>query len=509
MTRASLLLVVLLALPASVPAADNGLPLPPAPVRVVIPAVPAFEAALTGAYRQALTGELPEGNAVATAWRRTQVGSKLEAEWRKLGEDVAWTWSDVQKLRPSRLGLSLLSPGSLEAVLVVDTPLAALPSPLPAGEGKTHAGIAYSLVARGSGDGTDDDRRMGLAWARHGGLLLLATSERALLLALDEAAAGRSFAPALPGVVSMALDMDALSQDRYFKREFLFPPTPSGRVDAALRLEGGGLVEVRQGSGASEGAALVFSARGAMAAAWEPDAAGAWPAFRAALLEPGPELRDKPVPPLGPLPAAAALVEDRYLVNLEKPPLRNDAPWEEGDVARGRELFARAGLRGFGYAVSEDGSRLMVFEWPQSLMADLDGACRATLHRRGGPVSAHDVQGATELRFGPDLPALAWKRSGPYVWFAASARRLGDVPAAKAEAEVVRWASLDLRAARAEGARWARAEGPASPESVRPFSDRILGILGWMPETSGLLVTRRRAASGWTERVEFGPAKAP
>ena len=34
-----------------------GLPLPPAPVRVLIPDVTAFDAALTGAYRQAFLGE--------------------------------------------------------------------------------------------------------------------------------------------------------------------------------------------------------------------------------------------------------------------------------------------------------------------------------------------------------------------------------------------------------------------------------------------------------------------
>jgi hypothetical protein len=139
-------------------------------------------------------------------------------------------------------------------------------------------------------------------------------------------------------------------------------------------------------------------------------------------------------------------------------------------------------------------------------MAELDAACRATLRRRGGPVSAQDVLGATELRLGPDLPALAWKRSGPYLWLGSSARALVDVPAARADADVVRWASVDLRAVRAEGARWARAEGPASPESVRPLSDRILGLLGWMPEVAALRVTRRRAPGGWAERVEFGPS---
>jgi hypothetical protein len=60
---------------------------------------------------------------------------------------------------------------------------------------------------------------------------------------------------------------------------------------------------------------------------------------------------------------------------------------------------------------------------------------------------------------------------------------------------------------RAEGLRWGRAEGPPSPEHVRPLSDRILGLLGWIPETTSLDVERRRSAGGWTERVVFGAAR--
>jgi hypothetical protein len=68
----------------------------------------------------------------------------------------------------------------------------------------------------------------------------------------------------------------------------------------------------------------------------------------------------------------------------------------------------------------------------------------------------------------------------------------------------VRWARLDLRAVRAQGDRWARAEGPAAPERVRPFSDRILGLLGWMPSTNTLALERRQTATGWSERLAFG-----
>jgi hypothetical protein len=138
-------------------------------------------------------------------------------------------------------------------------------------------------------------------------------------------------------------------------------------------------------------------------------------------------------------------------------------------------------------------------------MPDLERACRATLTRRGGPVTAHEVQGATELRFGSDLPALAFKRVGDLVWLGPRAAALADAPAVRTDPEVVRWARIDLRAVRAEAPRWVKAEGPDSADSVRPFADRILGILGWMPETASLSVERRRSPEGWTERVEFGP----
>jgi hypothetical protein len=278
-------------------------------------------------------------------------------------------------------------------------------------------------------------------------------------------------------------------------------------VDATLRLDGRKLVELRQGKGAAEGGARIFDAPRMAAAAWEPAGVALWPALRAGLLEPLPNPPDKPVPALSPLPSALPVVaDDRYLVSLEKPVMSAAAGWEEGDLALAREVFAKAGVRGFGYAIRDDGARLLVFEWPRGLMADLERACRATLTRRGGPVTSHEVQGATELRFGSDLPALAWKRAGDLVWFGPRAQSLAEVPAVRTDAEVIRWARLDLRAARAEGPRWIKAEGPDSGDAVRPFADRILGILGWMPVTSSLSVERRRAPEGWSERVEFGPA---
>jgi hypothetical protein len=102
------------------------------------------------------------------------------------------------------------------------------------------------------------------------------------------------------------------------------------------------------------------------------------------------------------------------------------------------------------------------------------------------------------------LAALALKRTGAYVWLASSARALAGVPTPQDTTDIVRWARLDLDVARQQGERWARVEGPASPEQVRPLADRVLGLLGWMPETHSLSVERQRTPRGWSERVVFG-----
>jgi hypothetical protein len=491
-------------------ASAAGLPLPPAPVRVLIPDVGAFDVALTGAYRQAFLGEPAESDPVATAWLKTPVGTKLQAQWGKLAGDLPWSWADILKLKPRSLGLSLLSPGSLELVLVIDTPMA-VAAPLPAGKSQTtSAGAAYTLVARGAGDDVQGERRMGLAWAKDGSRLILATSERAMAMALDEAAAGRRFEPRLAGVVSMELDLDALRKDRYFKREFLFDAAGSGRVAAALRLDGGRLVEVREGVGETKGSALMFDTPGALAAAWESDGERLWPALRSGLLEPWPNLLAEPVPPRRPLPTARATeAEDRYLVNMGTPPAGPKAPWQEGDLELWRQLAARQPVAGWGYRVGADGSRLLVFEWPERAMPDLERACRATLERRGGVLDLQSVGDTREFRMGAGLPALALKRVGDRVWIGPSAAALTDVPAVHPEPDLVRWARLDLERVRSEGTRWSRAEGPENPETVRPFSDRILGLLGWMPATVSLSVERRQSPGGWTERIEFGIRRVP
>jgi hypothetical protein len=500
--KASLLGLVLCA--ASAGAAE--LPLPKAPVRVVIPDAAAFDAALGGSFRKALTGETEESDPVAAAWRRTRVGSKLEDQWGKLSGELPWTWDTIRKLQPRAVGIAVLEVGHLEAVLAIDTPLARLPLTLPGGTARTHAGAAYTVVTPGAADGSEEDRRMGLAWGRHGSLLLVATSERALLLALDEALAGRGLAAPLPGLVSLELDLDALRKDRYFRREFLFAPGPEeGRVRAALRMDGGHLVEVREGAGEPRAAGMLFDAPGAVASGWEPEAAGLGAALRAALLEPVPAPSDRPLPPLAALPPARAQrAEDRYAVNLERPQVREAAAaWEEGELAQWRALWSATPVAGWGYVIGKDGARRIVFPWPAARDAELLALCRATVERRAGRATVAAAGDAQEIRVGPGLPAVALRRTGEYVWLAASAQQLAGVAAPRQSPEVVRWARADLSAVRAEGARWQKAEGPGSPEETRPLSDRILGVLGWIPDTTALALERKKTAEGWTETLVF------
>lgn len=486
------------------------LPLPAAPVRVLIPDVKAFDAALTGGLRRFASGRPRPSDTAVAAWRRTQVGSKLEDQWSKFGEFLPLNWEELRKLQASSLGIALLEVGHLEAVLVLETPLAALPASFPKGERRSHGGTAYSLVARGTADGADDpERRMGLAWARTGQLLLLATSERALKLALDAAVAGKAMRPALPGLVCLELDLDALRKDRYFRREFLFAEGPErGLVRAALRKEGEDLVELREGLNEPREAVPVFAAAGAAAAGWEPEAGGFFVALRRGLLEPVPTPAERPVPMLKALPSGTPEApEDRYATDLGRPRVGSgESPWEEGDLASWKGLLARVPVASWGYRVDRDGSRRLVFPWPREQDPAFLEACRATLARRGGPVTVAGLGETQELRLGGQFPALALRRTGAYLWVAASAKDLQAVSAPTAQPGLVRWARLDLAAVRAEAPRWAKVEGPPRPEQIRPLSDRILGLLGWMPATTSITVERRRTGGGWTETVRFGSA---
>lgn len=491
----------------SIVVSATSLPLPPAPVRVVIPDPSAFDAALGSGYRAFLTGASPEDDPVVAAWRKTQVGSKLEDQWSRLSKDLPWTWDQIRALQPTSVGIALLQVGHLEAVLVVDTPLAKLPVPLKAGTPRVYKGVTYAFVAKGAADeGANPDRRMGLAWAQTGGHLILATSERALKLSLDELQSGNGFDAPMPGLLSMDLDLDALRKDRYFRREFLFAQGPEqGHLHAALRSENGHLVEVREGTGDAGPGVFTFAAPRAAAAGWEPDGATFWTAFRRGLLEPIPAPAELPVHAIAPLPAVGNASNDTYAEDFTKPLVSAGGPgFELGDLAPWKALLAAHPVPSWGYWVGRNGARRMALPWPSNLDSDFMEACRATAARRAGRAVLVKAGNAEEIQVGPSLPALAFRREGDILWVAASAADLKDAPAPQMDRDLLRWAQVDLDAIRAEASRWAKAEGPAQPEQVRPLSDRVLGLLGWMPDTSTLRVERRRSSNGWTERVVFG-----
>lgn len=487
---------------AAAAAEPAGLPLPPAPVQLVIPDAAAFDAALTGRFRLALTGAAEEGDPVVAAWRQSPVGSKLEDQWRQLSHDLPWTWTEIRRLRPRAVGLALLNVGALEAVLVIDTPLAALPLQPPAGSAAVHQGVAYRQVVQGAGDGDNGERRMGVAWARLGSFVVIATSERALRLAIDESLAGRGVTAPLAGLASVALDVTALRKDLYFRREFLWGDgARDGVVRAALRVEDGSLVEVREGRGEALPAAYRFGLPGDAESGWETDGDTLWPALRAALLEPLPTLLERPLATPRALPSVERDAGDAYLTDLRTPAQSAAALGEEGELARWKALRDAQRVAGWGHAVAADGARLLVVEWPAARDAELVALCTATLERRAGRVEVRRSGDTTEWRVGPGLPSLALRRTGRFVWFGPAAGSLAGVVEPAADGDVVRWARLDAAAVRAAGARWERIEGPASPERVRPLSDRLLGLLGWMPSLQRISLERRQTGETWTERL--------
>ena len=195
---------------------------------------------------------------------------------------------------------------------------------------------------------------------------------------------------------------------------------------------------------------------------------------------------------------------DRYLVDLGKAAGSPEATWDEGDLAPLRSLLAKTSDDGWGFALRENGGRALALRWPAREHSALESALCKTLERRAGPTSVAPAGEVRELRVGPGLVALALRRVGDFVWIGSSASALSGLGEPRPAAPTVRWARVDLEAVRGERDRWARAEGPAAPERVRPFSDRVLGLLGWIPGTRTIAVERRRTDTGWSERVVFG-----
>jgi hypothetical protein len=482
----------------------KGLPLPDAPLRLIITDARAFDAALSGSYRLLLEADVPESDYMMAAWRRSRTGSKLEAEWEAFAGKFSINWQTLQSMSPSCIGLALLNVGHMEAVVVIETPLAVQSLSLPGGENKTHNGASYSIVARGAADGSDDNDsgRMGFAWAFLKGRLFLASSERAMKLALDAAIASAEYVPALDGLVSMELNLDELRGNLYFKREFRFPKGPeTGRVHAALRRQGGRLVEVRRGVGETRMPVFRFDPGDAATAGWEPEGGNLWRTLRRALLDPEPNPSPRPQVAVRPLPPTTGTL-DNYLIDFTKPGgAKASENWEEGDLSVWPKLLAE--VPSYGYYSHKDQRRL-VFPWPAAKDADFVDACRASMARRHGRATVQKTGDVQEIQVGPGLPALAVRRAGDFLWIAASAAHLKDVKTPSEEPNLVRWARLDLNAMRGEAQRWEKLEGPSDADLDRPLSDRVLGLLGWMPNTTSISVERKKTDAGWEELVVFG-----
>lgn len=498
------------------PPSPTGLPLPSAMIRLSIPDVRAFDAALGGGFKKALYGTLPEDDGVARGFAQSQVGAKLHDQWTRFRGDTALSFQTLVELQASSAALAVLNIGHMEMVLVVETPLAALPDIFETGTSRIDHGKTYHLVRTGAADeGASGETRMGLAWSRDRGLLVIATSERAMKLALAAMAAGERFTPKLEGLAGLELDLDGLQNDLHFKRDFLFGSLPTagesrGKLSAALRLESGRLVEVREGAlSATTERGAVFEAKDAVASGWIADASTLLAELRRGVLEPIPTPALLPQLAIQPLPASkAASAEERYATSIEVPaPSPGGSVSEAAEIEAWTALLAAQPLAGFGYLVTPSRARLLVLSWPKEKDADLSALLDATLTRRGARLAPAAPGGdSRQYLLGPGLPALAFKRMGEFIWIAPSAADLRSAPAISWSSDVVRFSKLNLAAAREEGRRWARIEGPRSSENVRPLADRVLGLLGWMPAVRTLEVERRVTAMGFKERVVFGVA---
>lgn len=499
---------------APAPAAEasaTGLPLPAAMIRLAIPNVAAFDAALGGGFRSALHGTLPEDDGVARGFGQSQVGAKLADQWSRFRGDAALSFQTVKDLQATSAAFAVLDIGQMEMVLVLETRLPTLPAVFELGTARIDHGRTYHLVRTGAADeGAGGETRMGLAWARDEGRLVIATSERAMKLSLAAAASGARFAPKLDGLAVLELDMDALRKDLYFRRDFLFGAAPGavespGAIRAALRLEAGRLVEVREGAVAAGAPSrgVLFDAPDAVASGWIADGSQFLLELRRGLIEPAPAPSQRPQPAIAPLPSArAASADDRYLTSIEVPAAAGGAT-ETAELDAWAALLQAQPVAGFGYVVTKSRARLLAFPWPKERDAELTTLLEATLSRRGARLAAGSTTDTRQFHVGPGLPVLAFRRSGDFVWLAPSAGDLRAAPSLVWSDEVVRFAKLDLSAARDEGKRWARIEGPAAPDTARPFADRVLGLLGWMPAVRAIEVERRVSGSGFRERVTF------
>ncbi|MEO8500933.1 MAG: hypothetical protein ABI565_08450, partial [Vicinamibacteria bacterium] len=150
-----------------------GLPLPAAMIRLAIPDVRAFDAALGGGFKKALHGTLPADDGVARGFSQSQVGAKLQDQWTRFRGDTVLSFKTLLDLQASAAALAVLNIGHMEMVLVLETPLASLPDIFEAGTSRIDHGKTYHLVRSGAADeGEGGETRMGLAWSRDRGVLI-------------------------------------------------------------------------------------------------------------------------------------------------------------------------------------------------------------------------------------------------------------------------------------------------------------------------------------------------
>ncbi len=95
-------------------------------IRLSIPDVPAFDAALGGGFKKALYGNLPNDDGVARGFGQSQVGAKLQDQWTRFRGETALSFETILELQASSAALAVLNIGHMEMVLVIETPLAAL-----------------------------------------------------------------------------------------------------------------------------------------------------------------------------------------------------------------------------------------------------------------------------------------------------------------------------------------------------------------------------------------------
>ena len=496
--------------------ATKRLPLPKAMIRLSIPDLRAFDGGLGGGFEKALHGTLPADDGVALGFSQSQVGTKLQDQWSRFQGENVLSLQTLLDLQVSSLALAVLNVGHLEMALVAKTPLSALPDLFEAGTSRIDHGLTYHLVRTGAADeGANPDTRMGLAWSLENGVLVVSTSERAMKLALAAVSSNERFSPKLDGLASLELDMDALRKDLYFKREFLFGSLATfddsrGPIGAALRVEAGRFVEVREGALSTLGArGATFEAGDALSSGFVPDRSSLLSELRRGILEPIPEPGLLPLLGVAPLPPGRAQsAEDRYATNIEIPLPENGTLAEGGEIEAWKALLSSEPVAGFGYVITRSHSRLLAIPWPEARDREFDALIAATLSRRGARLAPEKpASDGREYVFGPGLKALSWRRAGDFIWLAPSLADLVNPPKITWSSDVLRFAKINLGAVREEGNRWRKIEGPRADDAARPLSDRVLGLLGWMPSVRTLEVERRAAGSNFSERVVFSSVR--